>query len=340
MTKPSEWFSLGPLIIRETCLPTVGGSELEVDLAITTSGWESRNLAIIDALSVKAKNGIVLDFAVVPELQQCAQDQAHKLKKHLRCAALKLQSSVHVDRNIHAIKTSIRSQLPNGLNTLFVDITAIPRGYFQSLVGWLLMEGLVGQIHVGYCEGLYGESFVGTPVEEGVARFAPVKPLIGATGPCREKRLIVVLGKEKSSCYGLIEEMAPDYIHVLATENLNYPEMFDAVQAQIDRLQAVYAEQVVQIARVDSFSMRALCDSIDCASIQDRRDVATTIFAAGTKPHALAASLLGVAFKDRIEVRYRQKAAYDPREVEIGRHYRMYTIVDLRSGRLAGCDVW
>jgi hypothetical protein len=340
MTLVNNWFSVGPLIVREDCLATAGGHPLEVDLALTISGWEDRNLAMLDAVALSARECMILDFAVRAEVKSQTAGQIAQLGKHFGSTSFALSASTEVDRNIHSIKTEIRRRFPNGLNSLFIDITTIPRGYFQAILGWLFIEGLVGQIHVGYCEGVYGESLLSEPPDEGLARFSAAKPLLGATGPCREKRLIVALGKEKSSCYGLIEEMSPDYIDVLATYSDDYPELRIPVQAQVDRLEAVYAEQIAKVDWVDAFSLRALCDAINLEAIESRRDVATTIFAAGTKPHALAAGLIGVALKDHVQVRYRQKAAYDPRHVGIGRNYWLYTIADLRSGRLASCKIW
>lgn len=335
-----EWERLGPFLYRQYESSAAAPARVNVGLALFTPGWEARNLAGLDATAVIAKANHLLDFQTPPEFTARVSAQKTALKAKLNGAkTLKLALSSATDLNMNQIRTLLRSYFAQGHSSIFIDVTSLPKAYIQSTLGCIFVDGLFPHVTVGYAEGVYQPIPGDRTAELRAVDFESAKPLLGRAGPCREKRLFAFLGVERANCYALIERVAPDYIHVFATRSDRHPGLHAENDLQVEKIKAEYADRVVQIDQVDAFSMKSFFDVIDMNHLKSG-DTANMLFAAGTKPHAVAAALLAAAHKDTLDLRYRRPASYPDREVTFGGRYFLFEMVDLRSERLPACDIW
>ncbi len=336
-----DWERLGTFIYRQYESSAVAPAQLNVGLALFTTGWEARNLAGLDAVTVAAKANHLLDFKTPPEFAARVNAQRTALRAHVKGAkTLKLGLSSATDLNMFHIRTLLRGYFGNGQTSIFIDITSMPKAYIQSILGSIFVDGLFPHVFIGYAEGVYQPVTEDRKAELRAVDFESAKPLLGRAGPCREKRLFAFLGVERANCYALIEKVAPDYIHVFATRSDRHPELHPENDLQVEKIRAEYADRVVQIDKVDAFSMKSFFDVIDMDLLTGGKDTANMLFAAGTKPHAVAAALLAAAHRDTLDLRYRRPASYPDREVTFGGRYFLFEMVDLRSERLPACDIW
>ncbi len=336
-----KWERLGTFLYRQ--FEASGGApvQLNVGLALFTPGWEARNLAGLDAVTVANKANYLLNFQAPPEFTARVSAQRTVLKARLKGAkTLKLGLSSATDVNMNQIRTLLRDYFGQGQSSIFIDITSLPKAYIQSILGSIFVDGLFPHVIVGYAEGVYQPIAGDRNAELRAVDFESAKPLLGRAGPCREKRLFAFLGVERANCYALIEKVAPDYIHIFATRSERHPELHPENDLQVEKIRAEYADRVVQIDNVEAFSMKSFFDVIDMDLLRGGKDTANMLFAAGTKPHAVAAALLAAAHKDTLDLRYRRPASYPDREVAFGGRYFLFEMVDLRSERLPACDVW
>lgn len=338
-----QWFKLGPLLVRERLAGVGNRMALRPDFAIFTAGWERRNLAWIEAIDVNVKEATILNFKVEAERSDVTGGQSGKFIDALssnESKILNLRSSTEVRENLNIIKNLVRDRFSSSDTSIFIEITSLPKVYVQALVGWILLQGLHARVMVGYAEGIYPIGQESAVSSFGSAEFEVVPPMIGSVGPCREKRLFAILGAERANCYALIERIGPDYIHVFATRSAGHPQFDAAIDAQLAKISAEYSDKLVQNVDVDAFSPVALLSQIDIAKLDADPRICMTVFAAGTKPHAFAAALLGAAYPNLLNLRYRKVSKYTPREVEWKGRYFIYETVDLRSERLSRDDVW
>jgi len=335
-----EWGRLGPFLYRQYESSAAAPAQVNVGLALFTPGWEARNLASLDATSVVAKANHLLDFQTPPAFTARVNAQKAALKARFKGAkALGLSLSSATDVNMNQIRTLLRGYFAQGHSSIFIDITSLPKAYIQSTLGCIFVDGLFPHVTVGYAEGVYLPIPGDRTAELRAVDFESAKPLLGRAGPCREKRLFAFLGVERANCYALIEKVTPDYIHVFATRSDRHPDLHPENDLQIDKIKAEYGERVAQISEVDAFSMKSFFDAIDMNHLKSG-DTANMLFAAGTKPHAVAAALLAAAHRDSLDLRYRRPASYPDREVTFGGRYFLFEMVDLRSERLPSCDIW
>lgn len=338
MTELAAWFRSGPFLIRERAVRD--RVQVDAQVALFTPGWEVRAVAVSDIVDCGDAESRILDFDVPPSAISIIDAQKAKLvAANRRCEAINLLSSIELDSNVHKIKMELRKLYLEGHNHLFVDITSLPKSYIQAITSWLFVEGLFPHVTFGYAEGVYGPTAPPSASEQSVS-FECVKPMIGMTAPCREKRLIAVLGGERANCYALIERIAPDYIHLLGTQSENHEELKAGITAQLDKIKIEYGDRLVQNSMIEAFSLRAFLSAIDVSILTEDRAVATTIFAGGTKPHALAAAILAAAHREIVELRYRRPTAYPQNAVGWSGRYFIYEVVDLRSERLPLCKVF
>ena len=335
-----EWERLGPFLYRQYESSASAPASVNVGLALFTPGWEARNLAVLDVTSVVAKASHLLDFETPPEFTARVNAQKAALRAKFKgTKALKLSLSSATDVNMNQIRSVLRGYFGQGHSSIFIDITSMPKAYIQSILGCIFVDGLFPHVTVGYAEGVYQPIPGDRTAELRAVDFESAKPLLGRAGPCRQKRLFAFLGVERANCYALIEKVTPDYIHVFATRSDRHPDLHPENDLQIEKIKAEYADRVVQISEVDAFSMKSFFDAIDVNHLKSS-DTANMLFAAGTKPHAVAAALLAAAHKDSLDLRYRRPASYPDREVTFGGKYFLFEMVDLRSERLPSCEIW
>lgn len=338
MMSSNDWYRSGPFLLREREVST--RQPVKAGFVLLTPGWEARSLAVLEILDCPGAKVYLLDFEVSPESSEVVNKSKAALAKFSPdVEALSLRKSVDLDQNVHTIKSTVRSAFQAGIYELFIDITSLPKSYIQSLASWIFSEGLFPHVTFGYAEGVYMNSLRAPETDRAVS-FETVKPMIGMKAPCQAKRLIAILGGERANCYALIERSAPDHIHLLGTTSDRHVELKSGIEAQLGKIKVEYGDRLVQEEIVSAFSLRSLLDAIDFENIKENKSVATTIFAGGTKPHALAASIVALANSDVVELRYRKVQDYIPTEVTWSGRYFLYDIVDLRSERLPSCEIF
>ena len=330
-------FRFGPFVLRETVHEASVPATLACDAALFTPSWEARADAWRAAVSLTCPRLAYLNFALDDVNAAVLSAQLSKAKAS-GAVAIPLRSSVDVEINRKTLLDRLRTWSTEGADALFIDITSLPKAYIQSLICSVFSEGLFARLTLGYAEGRYVPPSDDEAMETAID-FGSANIMSGGVSPCREKHLITVLGGERANCYALIERIAPDTLRVLATRSAAHPEQADGIKTQVEKLKTVYADRLAEVREVDAFSIQSFLEAVDPARLRAETSATTSIFAAGTKPHAVASAILASSISG-LDLRYRRVKAYAPTPVEWAGRYFLYEVLDLRSPALARCQPW
>lgn len=335
------WIRFGPFLIDELECGSSCLSDVQADAALFVPGWEDRAVAFLQKGRISARSHAILKFEPPPDARAAVEEQIKSISlQYPGVSILDFDKSTFVEQNAHKIRGVLRQLSEQGANSIFIDISVLPRVYIQSMLGWIFIDGLFSNVVMGYAEGLYDHPVNEDGVEQSGVKFSAARPLTGMAGPCREKRLVTVLGGERANCYALIERMAPDYIHVFATRSGRHVEFDKVLNVQIEKIKVEYSGKVIQQADVDAFSVKSFLSACDLNLFREKKDVATTIYAGGTKPHAVATAIVAAACRNTVEARVRLISEYVPKQVRWSGRYHIFRVVDLRSWKLPGLSVW
>lgn len=337
MTAADPKFRFGPFVIQERTLDVEERAVLDCDIALIVPSWENRAEAWTRVLALGAERLTYLDFDVEGLRNEVLEAQIGTARKW-GATPIVLRASVQIEVNRKTLLDNFRSWSAQGSRTLFIDITSLPKAYIQFLVCSIFSEGLFARLIIGYAEGRYEPPSDSEALETAID-FGSANIMSGGVSPCREKHLVVVLGGERANCYALIEKMTPDALRVLATRSMDHPEQAVGIETQIEKLKTVYADRLECVREVDAFSVRSFLDAVNPDRLRAGAQATTSVFAAGTKPHALASAILASSVPG-VDLRYRRAGAYRPTPVDWAGRYHLYDVIDLRSPALALCPPW
>lgn len=340
MSNPSDWTPFGPFLLKQQTLVKKETRAIEADVAFVLAGWEERAIAFKDFCTFSTKNLKLFDFKAPDKSADLVHAQKFILNQiYPSIENIALRLSTDVDINLNTIRERLNKLSRSGVSSLFLDVTCMPKTYVQSIIGFIFTETLFGRVTIGYAEGTYAGMGRETSLEPASVSFESAKPMIGGGGPVREKRLHVVLGAERANCYALIEKMAPDYIHLLATTSARHPRLREAVDLQINKIMSEYGDKVVETRDVEAFSILDFTSAFSIKETKLNQDIANTIYVGATKPLAVAAAIVACA-TGNMDLRYRKVREYPISKVGKSAYYHLFDIVDLRSERLINCGVW
>lgn len=330
-------FRFGPFVLRETVHTASAPAVVACDAGLFTPSWEARADAWRTAVDLTCPRLAYLNFALDGVVDVVLTAQLASAKTSVT-AAIPLRPSVEIEINRKTLLDRLRTWSLEGADSLFIDITSLPKAYIQSLICSIFSEGLFASVTLGYAEGRYRPPSDDEAMETAID-FGSANIMSGGVSPCREKHLITVLGGERANCYALIERIAPDTLKVLATRSAAHPEQADGIKTQVEKLKTVYADRLAEVKDVEAFSIQSFLEAVDPARLRAETSATTSIFAAGTKPHAVASAILASSISG-LDLRYRRVRGYSPTPVEWAGRYYLYDVIDLRSPALARCQPW
>lgn len=341
----TEWNKFGTIIVREYCIELDAKEELKVDHCIFVAGWEERALNSkkqlnfdIPAPPGKLKQITIFDFELTGLPKLLAEKQAKTLKSIGSDHLLPLRQAYNYSQNFGLMKSYFHDFKNSEINSVYIDITTMPKYYVQALSRFLIEEDVFSRIYFGYSPGVYtAKDF--NEVKAGKVEF-PVIENFRSQKPIREKQLTLVLGGERSNCYSLISKIGPDRIDIFKTVSDDYPGFYANNQMQIEKIRSEFGDRLGNIFSVNAFSVLDFMKKYSDNDFSNYGDYGCSTFVASTKVLALASGLLGASQPYFAEVRARKSEIRNfPPRVADGRHF-VFEVVSLDSPKLAALDIW
>jgi hypothetical protein len=197
----------------------------EFDLVIVMAGYSQRSQTIASEVGLRAARGILLYFEEgVDAPERNKRGNRDTLSSYLRqCTKQYDEVSLSVgsyEREILRVLPRVADALraSGGSNRVAIDITALPRYYFSTLLVQMFLAGLLNDVTVYYAEAHYVqaeevESFVGSPW-----RLLAVRGAYGLTDPTLKRGYLLSVGFEYTKVNRLISNHAPDRVWVLEAD--------------------------------------------------------------------------------------------------------------------------
>jgi hypothetical protein len=253
-----------------------------VSCAVFACGTERRSTALFEILPGGLhKRALVLEFEDNdPQLKQ-RQVFASQLSEDqfiVPGTDLKFVIEAISDR-LNASNTS--------QNTIFVDISSMPRKWYLGLIMWIRFSGLPVRIILGYA----GASYPDVYPERQILGFHPISGTGGFYDASQPVWAVVSLGFDAGAAVSLEERIEPDrIICVMTRSDVNHHELARAERANAELIGR--CEEVLYIPNM-SFSrpLQAISELIaplDCANI--------VCVPLGPKTHVVAFALAGLMY--------------------------------------------
>lgn len=313
------------------------GAAISVDIAIFTSGWESRSKFFVDRKLVKAKNSLILryaddaiveDFYDQVDLAPCGNYRRVELPSHFDMPG-------SVGRLVELIKEQTLAERPR---SIFLDLTSMPKIMMQWIILELLRSKIMAELFLGYVPGFYDVDGAAGPFDQGVRSYMSIPHSLGDGGSSVRRGCIAALGADERLISHYFESEAGfDRYHLLASEAELDRQMTDKVERQIFAVQARYGLGDESVERSPPYSilnsLRGLERIIKGASNIDSWE----LFCTGPKPFAAAGCLLSLRHRNvrligRIPIEYRRSDVRDAGLASITR------IVDLTNPAVSRLD--
>ncbi|KTE42935.1 MULTISPECIES: hypothetical protein [unclassified Sphingopyxis] len=289
---------------------------ISVDLAIFTSGWESRSKSFVGRKLVTAKNSLILryaddeiidDYYDQVDLSSCGNHRRVELPSHFD-----MQGSV--GRLVELVKEQAVADRPR---SIFIDLTSMPKVMMQWAILELLRSKVMAELFLGYIPGFYDLDGGAGPFDQGVRKYMSIPHSLGDGGSSVRRGCIAALGADERLISHYFESEAGfDRYHLLASEAELDGKMTEKVERQIFAIQVRYGLDEDSVERSPPYSilrsLRGLERIVRSATHIDSWE----LFCTGPKPFAAAGCLLSLRHRNvrligRIPVEYRRSDVRD-----------------------------
>lgn len=323
---------------------------ISADIAIIALGWETRCAALERHVSLSVKQVLVLDFALADSGDVAIEQSRRRLREiAARCGAelteLALHQSVDYQRNINTLQMTL-AELARRIGTyhgtlrrVFVDCSTMPRIYIQWLIAHGLGTGAIHAIDFGYAEGTYEKGGDSTIFSSQVDRYETVPLLEGSGGMGEEKLLLVGLGGDADTFYGLVNEFSPERIAVLVPRSNLHSEIDLLLNQQVAKVKEMYRLEDAEVSDVSAFSLSSHLDVLKGYVTGAGERAVISVFVGGPKVQAIASAVFACSDK-RVQVKARIPKYYPRREVTANGRYHIYRLIDLTSPACSMPDTW
>lgn len=311
------------------------------DLLVGCTNWESRSLSSIKRLSGDFEY-LNIRFSDVPApraTDALADGILDKLKLEDRFDELNLGAAVDVRENCRILHQELSPKI-SASKKVIIDITAIPKSYLLSIIGWCFAERRTPSLAFLYQEGDYTNSELIFPDVDGLKlgqfttgnwTLMQVPYLEGGMEIDDRSRLVAYCGGDHERILAALESFENlDRWAVLTSATPKHPDTVARSHAKsivdnsgIPQANILYSEPLSAIRALESIT--PIFNRAFMAS-----GVGGIILPFSTKIHSLAAATLAV-FHANMTVMVRRPESYVPRAIGAGSRAVFVEITDLSS---------
>jgi hypothetical protein len=311
----------------------VSARPLEVDLAVFMAGWERRTEKIARDNFLRPKQAIVLRFndenMVVHPGELLSQQR-------IPWRNVELASHYDIRQSISRIVDVFQEQASEKkIESIFLDVTCMPKLLIQWLVMEIMRTKLVGCIYIGYVSGDYSSATQEPDYDQGVRDFITIPHSIGDGGASVRKACIAALGADERLLSHYFEnESSFDRHFLLASSATGSEKIQKAVRLQIDSLAARYQMDKNDISEVSPTSIIEAILSFDKFVQSAANCDSWEIFCTGPKTQAVASCFVSLRHRN-VRLIGRVPKEYDQKNVGPGEAMCLFRAIDLTDPRIA-----
>ena len=315
----------------------------DYDLFIGLASWESRGIAVSTMTKITAKKGLIFNFhpshasdAVILEAQGKMRDGLSGRVSEIEAVNLARSTEYPISFKLLTDRVEEYCRLkPHPM--IAIDISSIPIGYLQGLVGFLFNRGLTPFIDCYYVEPKYEIDAVSPPGQaftEGNWQLVPAPYLEGKPKGQPSKCIFVCIGAESDNTRELLLSREYSETAIVKPSHGSLSAWNEQIDHDCDEL--VSALNVVgdQYKSVKAFSVVSVVNYYLSTVYSKWRESQRVFVAIGTKPHGLAGVVCGLADPE-LSILARIPRGYHVRDVCAGEYVWRYKLRDLSSSSWA-----
>jgi hypothetical protein len=305
---------------------------VQADLAIFVAGWETRCIKFAQDNLTVAKHNVVLEF----DDQGMTKHPGEYLARNGKTwTLLRLGSHYDMQGCMSKIIEMLQHQSAGGtINTVFLDISSMPKLVIQWITMELMRSRLVPEVFFGYVPGRDRFSQKKNEYDQGVRKFETVPHSIGDGGASVRKACIAGLGADERLLSHYFEnESGFDRHFLIASLDTNDPAIVQAVEQQIAGLSFRHQLGPSDVAQISATSV------LDCIAVMERFVRSSTncdsweVFCSGPKLHAVAGCFLSLKHRN-VRLVGRVPQEYVRKNVDPGESICLLRCVDLTNPRV------
>lgn len=310
----------------------------EFQFAVVATSWDVRSTGISKAKNIRFQNCCIIT--------PINRDTSGLRDKHdpvmvefcnnvsARVSALRIDSTELRDP-WKTLKSefwhAMREKGPRGNSKMFLDISACPRYLSLALVREALNSGLIDEIVIAYCEGIYPptpRSYGG--MEEisfkgGASQAIPVPGYLGDYEPSREKLFVVSVGFDGWKTLNQLCRKEPDQVAVLIGDPGVIPGYAERTRRANSALLERFAVLERDIIRADAGDAIAAWKALADWTLDARDQFNISFLCAGNKPHSLALALRAMSIGN-VTLLYNRAARSEPVAVDFSGMFWSYSV--------------
>lgn len=310
----------------------IAPSAIEVDLAIFIAGWETRCIKFAKDNLVVAKKYIVLEFDDQGMTENPGQHLSSQGKSWSR---LNLGSHYDMQSCMSKIVEMLQNEsATQAMNSIFLDISSMPKLVIQWMTMELAKSRLVPQIYFGYTPGKDNSDGNTNEHDQGVRQFLTIPHSIGDGGASVRKACIAGLGADERLLSHYYEnETGFDRHFLVASFDTDNPEIVRAVEQQIAGISFRHQLMSTDVAQISATSVLDCVKAMEQFMKSAKNCDSWEVFCSGPKIHAVASCFLALKHRNvrlvgRVPQEYRRK------KVEPGDVVCLLRWVDLTNPRV------
>lgn len=321
MTRSLARSTAGFVAVAELRMPTSAATFGDVDAVLAFASFEARSLAITHSAPPAARVAAVCRFQP-PTQDNGRLEAANAIASHLQSRVretniLELPASTEVDEVQERIRFILRDwyrQIGRPF-VLGLDVSCCPKIYIAAVLSYALSTGIASGIVIHYAEADYSAKRVSSTSDrsrnftDGAWRPSQVPYLEGEFVAGRARHAIVSMGEDAPAVEKLIRRYDPESITLLRPVPGVDPTFQQNTEHASRRIRELYG--LVEVYDANPFSAVAALDQVHaiCRARAGRDDLMAFLF--GTKPHAVAICLAGIAHPQlqvifRVPQRYKE----------------------------------
>ncbi len=350
------------LVSQEFCVRREGVNR-STDLLIACASWEPRCLAITEVATVEASHSILLEYKDKGRSGFAWKHEEILERWLIKCVGGESVERLTIDTLQPRYGAALLRQailecarrLSRRINVC-IDISAMPRYVFLSVIGYLLNANLAADIVVHYVEAKYEldeitaykfdiesvdldrdsddilrdvqeSTFAKYVYTEGEWKTVVVPFLEGEQGLGSGRRVYASLGFDGGQSYQVISQYDPDELLPIMS-NPGYTDYYTQLAIQENQKlivsMGIPSERILQCYAADTCQLLANITDVEMTSPQDH-EVLHLCF--GSKPHALALGLAAVV-SGRASVICRIPGRYIERQTQPSEVSWFYSVRD------------
>lgn len=235
-----------------------------------------------------------------------------------------------------ALKSSFWAAMQNQVletrnSRIFIDISTCPRYLSLALIREALNSGLVSEIVVAYCEGIYPptpSSYGGMEeisFKKGALQAIPVPGYLGDYEPSREKLFVVSVGFDGWKTLNQLCRKEPEHVAVLLGDPGVIPEYAQRTRKANSALFERFGVVEDNVIRADAGDAVAAWKALTAWSADGGDDFNVSYLCSGNKPHSLALALRAMSLAN-VTLMYNRAARSEPIVVDFSGNFWRYSI--------------